>query len=48
VIAVDPRNGKIKVEGAMLVKKHQKAIPQMTSKAASKNVKHGSMFPTWL
>jgi large subunit ribosomal protein L24 len=29
VIAVDPRSGKIKVEGAMLVKKHQKAVPQM-------------------
>jgi large subunit ribosomal protein L24 len=29
VIAVDPVNGKIKVEGAMLVKKHQKAVPQM-------------------
>jgi len=29
VIAVDPVNGKIKVEGAMLVKKHQKAVPQL-------------------
>ncbi|HEX8288319.1 MAG TPA: 50S ribosomal protein L24 [Pyrinomonadaceae bacterium] len=29
VIAVDTRNGKVKVEGAMLVKKHQKAIPQL-------------------
>ena len=29
VIEVDPINGKIKVEGAMLVKKHQKAVPQM-------------------
>jgi large subunit ribosomal protein L24 len=29
VIAVDPINGKIKVEGAMLVKKHQKPVPQM-------------------
>lgn len=29
VIAVDPTNGKIKVEGAMLVKKHQKAVPQL-------------------
>lgn len=29
VIAVDARNGKIKVEGAMLVKRHQKPMPQM-------------------
>jgi len=29
VIAVDPRGGKIKVEGAMIVKRHRKAIPQM-------------------
>ena len=29
VIAVDARNGKVKVEGAMIVKKHQKAVPQM-------------------
>ena len=29
VIAVDARNGKVKVEGAMLMKKHQKAVPQM-------------------
>jgi large subunit ribosomal protein L24 len=29
VIAVDPREGKIKVEGAMIVKKHQKPMPQM-------------------
>ncbi|MCU1290976.1 MAG: rplX [Acidobacteria bacterium] len=29
VIAVDARNGKVKVEGAMLVKKHQKAVPQL-------------------
>ena len=29
VIAVDPVNGKVKVEGAMLVKKHQKAVPQL-------------------
>jgi large subunit ribosomal protein L24 len=29
VIAVDPRNGKIKVEGAMIVKRHRKAVPQM-------------------
>jgi len=29
VIQVDPRNGKVKVEGAMIVKKHRKAVPQM-------------------
>jgi large subunit ribosomal protein L24 len=29
VLAVDARNGKVKVEGAMIVKKHQKAVPQM-------------------
>lgn len=29
VIAVDPVNGKVKIEGAALVKKHQKAVPQM-------------------
>jgi large subunit ribosomal protein L24 len=29
VIAVDPRNAKIKVAGAMIVKKHVKPAPQM-------------------
>ena len=29
VIAVDPNKGKIKVEGAQIVKKHQKAVPQL-------------------
>ena len=29
VIAVDARNGKVKVEGAMLMKKHQKPVPQV-------------------
>ena len=29
VIQVDPRNGKVKVEGAMIMKKHRKAVPQM-------------------
>jgi large subunit ribosomal protein L24 len=29
VIAVDARKGKVKVEGAMLVKRHQKAVPQL-------------------
>ena len=29
VIQVDPRNGKVKVEGAGIIKKHQKAVPQL-------------------
>ena len=29
VIDVNPREGKVKVEGAMIVKKHQKAVPQL-------------------
>ena len=29
VIAVDPVAGKVKVEGAMMVSKHQKPVPQM-------------------
>ncbi len=29
VIAVDARNGKVKVAGAMIVKKHTKAVPQL-------------------
>lgn len=29
VIAVDPKSGKVKVEGAQIVKKHQKAVPQL-------------------
>ncbi|MDQ3321617.1 MAG: 50S ribosomal protein L24 [Acidobacteriota bacterium] len=29
VIAVDPRKAKIKVEGAMIMKRHRKAVPQM-------------------
>lgn len=29
VIAVDPNKGKVKVEGAMIVKRHRKAVPQM-------------------
>jgi large subunit ribosomal protein L24 len=29
VIAVDARNGKVKVEGAMVVKRHRKPVPQM-------------------
>ena len=29
VIEVDARNGKVKVEGGMIVKKHRKPVPQM-------------------
>ncbi len=29
VIAVDPRKGKVKIEGAMIMKRHRKAVPQM-------------------
>ncbi len=29
VIEVDPRNGKVKVGGANIIKKHQKPVPQM-------------------
>ena len=29
VIAVDPVKGKVKVEGAMIMKRHRKALPQM-------------------
>ena len=29
VIEVDARNGKVKVEGAQIVKRHRKAVPQM-------------------
>ena len=29
VIAVDPVNGKVKVVGAAIVKRHRKAVPQM-------------------
>jgi large subunit ribosomal protein L24 len=29
VIAVDARNGKVKVEGAMLMKRHRKPVPQL-------------------
>ena len=36
VIAVDPVNGKIKVEGAMIVKRHRKAVPQMNIEAGIK------------
>ena len=29
IIAVDPIKGKVKVEGAMIMKRHRKAVPQM-------------------
>ena len=29
VIAIDPIKGKVKVEGAMIMKRHRKAVPQM-------------------
>lgn len=29
VIEVDPRRGKVKVEGAVIMKRHRKAVPQM-------------------
>ncbi len=29
IIAVDPRNAKVKVEGGMIVKRHKRAVPQM-------------------
>lgn len=29
VIAVDPREGRVKVEGAAIIKKHQKPVPQL-------------------
>ena len=29
VIEVDPRKGKVKVEGAMIMKRHRRAVPQM-------------------
>jgi len=36
VIAVDARNGKVKVEGAMLFKKHQKPVPQLNREGGIK------------
>ena len=32
VIAVDPRRGKVKIEGAQIMKRHRKAVPQMDVK----------------
>ncbi len=36
VIAVDARNGKVKVEGAAIVKRHQKPVPQMNREGGIK------------
>ena len=36
VVAVDARNGKVKVEGAMIVKRHRKAVPQMNQEGGIK------------
>jgi large subunit ribosomal protein L24 len=36
VIAVDARNGKVKVEGAAVVKRHQKPVPQMNREGGIK------------
>jgi large subunit ribosomal protein L24 len=36
VIAVDARNGKVKVEGAAIVKRHKKAVPQLNQEGGIK------------
>src|SRR6187200_1446835 len=36
VIAVDARNGKVKVEGAMIVKRHRKPVPQLNREGGIK------------
>ncbi len=38
VIAVDPRAGKVKIEGAMMVSKHQKPVPQMNIEGGIKKL----------
>ena len=38
VIAVDARNGKVKVEGAAMVKKHVKPVPQLNRKGGIKEL----------
>lgn len=38
VIEVDARNGKVKVEGGMIVKKHRKAVPQMNIEGGIKEL----------
>ena len=36
VIAVDARSGKVKVEGAMIVKRHKKPVPQLNQEGGIK------------
>ena len=36
VLEVDPRNGKVKVEGAMIVKRHRKPVPQLNREGGIK------------
>ena len=36
VIEVDARSGKVKVEGAMIVKRHKKAVPQLNQEGGIK------------
>lgn len=36
VIAVDARNGKVKVEGAMIIKRHTKPVPQLNREGGIK------------
>ena len=38
VIEVDARNGKVKVEGGMIVKKHRKPVPQMNIEGGIKEI----------
>jgi large subunit ribosomal protein L24 len=38
VIEVDARNGKVKVEGGMIVKRHRKAVPQMNVEGGIKEI----------
>ena len=38
VIAVDARNGKVKVEGAMIVKKHVKPMPQLNREGGIREI----------
>lgn len=38
VIEVDARNGKVKVEGANIVKRHRKAVPQMNIEGGIKEL----------
>ncbi len=38
VIEVDARNGKVKVEGAMIMKRHQKPVPQMNREGGIREI----------